>query len=88
MVIWIKERKAIITPDIVGKVVKNDGKALKRLLEKHYCFTNFHQYWDYIFEGNLKYGKILVVCTSPEDEDGKMIRITKIKIHTQKNRTF
>ena len=66
--------------DIIGKTVKNDGKALKWLLEVYTVFSNFRHIGDYVFNVELPNGKLAVITTIPVDEDGTEILITDVNI--------
>ena len=58
-----------------GGTVKNDGKALKRLLEEHFSISDFRHTGDYIFRAELSDGSALVIFTEPMDEEGNEIKI-------------
>ena len=63
---------------LAGKTVKNDGKALKQLLEDHFCICNFRHSGDYVFRAELSNGNTLVVITEPASEAEEEITIFTI----------
>ena len=64
---------------VVGETVKNDGKALKRLMEEHFPISDFRHTRDYVFRADLPDGNALLVVTEPVDEEGDEIRILGLK---------
>jgi hypothetical protein len=63
----------------VGETVRNDGKALKRLLEEHFAVSNFRHTGDYVFRADLSDGNALIVFTEPVDDEGDEIKILGLK---------
>ena len=64
---------------VQGETVKNDGKALQRLIEEHYAISGFRHTGDYVFRADLPDGNALIVFTEPVDEEGDEIRILGLK---------
>ena len=67
--------------DMVGRTVKNAGKALRLLLSVYFNFSNFRHTGNYVFSAELPDGSLVVISTVPIDGKEEQIRILSVDIH-------
>lgn len=67
--------------EIIGMTVKNDGKALQALVERHLRIDNFCHSGNYVFSALLKDDSVAVITTAPTGESEDEIRILSLHIH-------
>jgi len=62
----------------VGKTVKNNGKALRKLMEIYFGSIKYRHIGAYVFHAYLPEGKLAIITTEPVGEDE--IRIVSVTI--------
>ena len=65
--------------DLIGLEVANDGSGLRKALEAHYQITFLDHLGDFWFGAELASGDMLLITTTPVDEEMQTLRIRAIQ---------